>query len=69
MFSKNDAIRFDIQPLEQGWRWTTFDLFGAPLNAGAAGSKREAAAFVIREIMRASQATERLAHPLQLEAA
>lgn len=58
MLSEITGIRFDIQPLEGEWLWTTFDLRGRRLNTGRAGSKREAAAFVIREIMRASFAAE-----------
>jgi len=48
------GTKFAIEPADGGWRWATFDLSGAPLEGGRAGSKREAAALVIRGILKAA---------------
>ena len=47
-------IRFSITPAPDGaWRWRTFDQDGGARTQGSAASRKQAAALVIRDIIRA----------------
>lgn len=47
-------IRFSITPTQDGaWRWRTFDKDGRVRIQGLAASRKQAAALVIRDIIRA----------------
>ena len=48
------GVKFAISPSEAGWEWSVADMSGAPLASGQAKSRREAAAFVIRDIIRST---------------
>ena len=48
------GVKFTIGPSATGWCWSTFDTSGALLSSGETRSRREAAAVVIREIVRAA---------------
>ncbi|HYE46309.1 MAG TPA: hypothetical protein VEA44_11120 [Caulobacter sp.] len=65
------GTRFSIEPADDGWRWTTYDLAGGSLDSGQAATKREAAAFVIQRIVRAilPDIADPMALPAQREAA
>lgn len=51
------GVKFAISPSETGWAWSVVDMTGAPLASGQAKSRREAAAFVIRDIIRSTVPT------------
>lgn len=48
---QSEGVRFSIAPCGDAWSWETFDRQGRPRDRGMAGSKREAAAWVIRHII------------------
>lgn len=52
------GVKFTISPSEAGWAWSITDMSGAPLASGQATSRREAAAFVIRDIIRSTLPAE-----------
>ena len=52
--AKEAMVRFSITPTHDGaWRWRTFDRDGGVRTQGLAASRKQAAALVIRDIMRA----------------
>jgi hypothetical protein len=50
------GVRFAIAPADGHWVWQAFDLGGRVISQGDAKSRREAAAFVIRETLRSCTA-------------
>lgn len=49
-------IRFSIAPTDAGaWLWRTFDKDGGARSQGLAASRKQAAAFVIRDIVQACE--------------
>ncbi len=44
---------FKLTPTPNGWTWKTFDAQGRTVETGLAGSRAEAAAFIIRGVIRA----------------
>jgi len=57
-------IRFSIKPAGNGaWLWRTFDNDGVTRSHGLAACRKQAAALVIREIIRARTAPVKLASP------
>lgn len=57
-------IRFSIKPVGNGaWLWRTRDNDGVTRSHGLAACRKQAAALVIREIIRARSASVKLASP------
>jgi len=57
-------IRFSIKPAGNGaWLWRTFDKDGLTRSHGLAACRKQAAALVIREIIRARGVPVALANP------
>lgn len=50
-------VKFRIEPCEDGWIWATRDVTGGERQRGKTPTRELAAALVLRDIVRAAEAT------------